>query len=77
MNKAEAQLDEAHYQRYRNERIIKDVYRTSFMRMFFPNKADWTVKSNPWVGKDRTENYEPLSGKFPRLSNNFADHEQN
>ena len=76
MTVAEKQMYESCYAKYRKEKNKGEFKRSTLYRLFFPSTADFTIKENPWMTMHRDEIFDATTGKFPRITNRFADHEQ-
>ena len=48
--------------------------KSSVYRFFRPLNADYDTVNNPYAGRT-TANFNPEGGKFPTLTNDYADHE--
>ena len=66
----------AHSARYQKQVENEDFWRSSVVRFFFPNQADWTIRENPYTTRNKHEVYslDNPSAAFGR--NNFLDHQQ-
>ena len=76
MDITERSIYENHYQSFRNKIKGKeeDRKRSSWYRLLFPNKADYTVKSNPYAYYHRDDIYNPENGYVSSIHNHYRDH---
>lgn len=42
--------------------------------MLWPAQADYNMKTNSYVGRDKATNYNFKGGEFPTLTHDYADH---
>jgi hypothetical protein len=53
----------------------KESKKKSWYRMLWPEFADFTPKTNRFVHRDPTTNYNTKTGAFPTLNHDYADHQ--
>lgn len=51
-----------------------DLKRTPFYRFFFPERADWSIKENPYSHIDNKDVFFFGNGYYESWTNDFADH---
>lgn len=51
-----------------------DIKRNPFYRFFFPERADWSIKENPYTHMDNKDVYHYGNGFYESWTNDFADH---
>ena len=62
-------LDHA-YKKYKSEPRKSALY-----RLIWPDSADFTPKTNLYVGRDPSTNYNTVTGEFPKLNHTYQDHQ--
>ena len=67
---------EAHFQSYRNKKAAEDRKQSSWYRLFFPKKADYNVKYNPYNHHSKDDIYNPATGFYSSIHNHYRDHYQ-
>jgi hypothetical protein len=76
MDVTERTAVEAHMSKYRKQKTRDDRKKSSWYRLFFPNKADYTLKENPYVGIHKDDVYNPATGFYSSIHNHYRDHHQ-
>jgi len=51
-----------------------DYKRSAMYRFFYPERADWTLKSNPYSNLHARDVYNPQSGHYLTFTNDFQEH---
>jgi len=59
---------------YKDYRLSKNISKSPLYRLLWPHHADFTPKSNRFVGRDQSQNYNTKTGAFPTLTHNYSDH---
>jgi hypothetical protein len=66
---------QAHYQSYRNKEYKEGKKTRAWYRLFFPNDANYSVKSNPYAHTHRENVYNPNNQYFAKVgTNHFRQH---
>ena len=65
-------MKKAHY----NGEKSNEYKKSSWYRLFRPLTADYDTLDNEYVSRGASgSSFNPASGRFPRHTNNFVDHE--
>ena len=48
--------------------------KSTHYRFFFPLDANYSTQTNPYSGSDPLARFDPVTGSFPTLTNDYADH---
>ena len=67
---------EAHYQKFRNEQNKETRKKSAWYRLFFPNKADYSVNRNIYAYENKENLYNPANGFVGSIHNHYRDHHQ-
>lgn len=69
-------LKMAHYQSYRAKEARADRWRSPVVRYFFPNYADWTIRSNPYVELGYDKVYSLDNQRLQLGAQDYLHHQQ-
>ena len=64
------QVMDSMYGKYKQEHKKSALY-----RLLWPDFADWQPKTNLWVGRHPSTNFNPKTGEFPLSGSDYADHQ--
>ena len=67
------QLLEKNY--YGQKQLQKEYKKSTWYRILYPEYADFTPRTNRFINRDPTTNYNYKTGAFPLYSQTYADHQ--